>query len=220
MPHTLQSQRFRAVGMLESRMSVCNSEIIWIVKTDFCGCIAARQLELFLTCPTLGTPEQQPVTSLSHTCGTDFSWQQSLLAPFLDWEEKVMVLAGTAFMGKAYEQDTLLFVQLSSFITVSDICLDQTQLAHKECPVGQCCSFMNAGLTFQELMAAKASFESRKCHTNNYIQEHLSKWPCKKQQKKPSIIVISLLIYFSIRTKWNFSCSSCVTYSEKKLTKC
>ena len=85
------------------KQNICMQQRDNLGCQDFCGCIAARQLELFLTYPTLGAPEQRPVTSLSHTCGKDISWQQSQLAPFLAWEEKV--LAGTAFMGKAYEQD-------------------------------------------------------------------------------------------------------------------
>ena len=61
--------------------------------------------------PAVGASECWPVsrivTSLSHTCGTDFIQQRSLLATSPDWEY-VLLLSGTVWVSKAYAQGTLL----------------------------------------------------------------------------------------------------------------
>ena len=87
MPRTTTNQRILAVGMVESGTSRdCNSKTIWSVKDILLGCsyIAAR-LELFLTNPAVGTaPSNDPAAGWLHhchtdTCGTYFSYKQSLL---------------------------------------------------------------------------------------------------------------------------------------------
>ena len=77
-----------------------------------CGCIATKRLELFWpSYPAVGASECWPggsiVTSLSRTCGTDFSQQHSLVATSPDWEY-VLLPSGTIWVSKAYAQETLL----------------------------------------------------------------------------------------------------------------
>ena len=111
MPHTLQNQRFWAVGMLKSGMSATVKQfgVSWQTASLWLHCCQMTRNVSDLPCS--GSPRM-----LHHCLWSKFQPEQ--LALSLDWEECVLILSRTIWVSKVYTQDVLLIVQLSSLVTM------------------------------------------------------------------------------------------------------